>query len=246
MKFFSNFKVKKYLIGIALVLVILVLSLSFFLKPAKATELEFAKIAENKNITLENKEKEWIIRPTKSTANLVFITGGLVEEKAYLYKLSLLSIATETTIYVPKILFNLAFFDQGAISRVVKNYSLANYSVAGHSLGGVVACYYVRDNQNDPELKGLILMASYCDKEIPDYKGYIISIQGTQDGVVQKSKKDEADKKLPSQAKILSIEGANHASFGNYGSQKGDNQATISDQEALDKIITLIYKNKNL
>ena len=37
--------------------------------------------------------------------------------------------------------------------------------------------------------------------------------------------------KIPENAKFVAIEGGNHAQFGSYGAQKGDGDATISENE---------------
>jgi len=38
----------------------------------------------------------------------------------------------------------------------------------------------------------------------------------------------------------MTIEGGNHAQFGSYGPQPGDNEATISAQEQLDQTVEAI------
>ena len=44
----------------------------------------------------------------------------------------------------------------------------------------------------------------------------------------------ESKDKLPSDTTYVEIEGGNHAQFGDYGKQKGDNDAIISEKEQLD------------
>jgi hypothetical protein len=45
---------------------------------------------------------------------------------------------------------------------------------------------------------------------------------------------------LPKDTQYVSIEGGNHAGFGNYGVQKGDNKATISNEQQQTEISQLI------
>ena len=45
---------------------------------------------------------------------------------------------------------------------------------------------------------------------------------------------------LPKDTQYVSIEGGNHAGFGNYGVQKGDSKATISNEQQQTEISQLI------
>jgi Alpha/beta hydrolase family len=233
------FKPKFYKILVTGLLVITTLATSFtyYIQPSRANTLEFDLVAANPKLDLIEKTSEWIIKPKNQEINgqvksLIFITGGKVEEKAYLHNLSLVSERTGMIIYVPKILFNLAFFDVGASDRIVDKYQLKQYYVAGHSLGGVVACLNVKSNQSKEELKGLILMASYCDQEISEFKGGIMSLVGSDDGVINSSQKILKDQSLPKQRQLVQIQGMNHGQFGSYGKQAGDKEPAISNVEA--------------
>lgn len=69
-------------------------------------------------------------------------------------------------------------------------------------------------------------MIALSDRTLP-----VLKIYGSEDGVA-----DEADilanrGNLPATAEVVRIAGANHAQFGYYGFQFGDNRATISRAE---------------
>jgi len=81
-----------------------------------------------------------------------------------------------------------------------------------------------------PPVKGLVLWASYpaSSDDLSKQDITVVSIYGTRDGLV--SSKNIADSRalLPPNTMWVPIEGGNHAQMGWYGSQSGDNDATIS------------------
>jgi hypothetical protein len=56
----------------------------------------------------------------------------------------------------------------------------------------------------------------------------VVTIHGTNDGLVSDAQIQDSLKLLPSTTTRLEIAGGNHAQFGYYGDQQGDNPATIS------------------
>ncbi|NNJ31695.1 alpha/beta hydrolase [Lacrimispora defluvii] len=73
----------------------------------------------------------------------------------------------------------------------------------------------------------------------------VLVLYGTMDGVLSREK-------IKGAADVIPIEGGNHAGFGNYGSQKGDGVALISEKDqqeittdAILKFITLKEKEKS-
>ena len=64
----------------------------------------------------------------------------------------------------------------------------------------------------------------------------MLSISGSEDGLSTPGKIEGAAHLLPADASFVEIEGANHASFGDYGVQPGDGVATAPDHEVRDEI----------
>jgi len=56
----------------------------------------------------------------------------------------------------------------------------------------------------------------------------VMSISGTRDGLSTPEKVEASKRNLPKGTEYVAIEGGNHAQFGDYGSQSGDNKADIS------------------
>lgn len=78
---------------------------------------------------------------------------------------------------------------------------------------------------------------SLAEAEIP-----ILKIYGSKDGVAGERAIFENKEKLPNSAKFSKIEGANHAQFGYYGFQLGDDKANISREQQQKETLVEILK----
>jgi hypothetical protein len=62
----------------------------------------------------------------------------------------------------------------------------------------------------------------------------VVSVYGTEDGVASAADVLAAAERLPADTRWVPVEGGNHAQFGWYGPQAGDNAASVghADQQA--------------
>ena len=168
-----------------------------------------------------------------SGTGLVFIPGAKVDPYAYMYKLAGIVERTGATIVITKPTLNLAFFDQRPLTTFTADApGVERWFVGGHSLGGVRACML----SDDPAVTGLILFGSYCANDLADSGLEVLSISGSRDGLTTPEKIADARPLLPTDATFVEIEGLNHAGFGDYGTQPGDNSATIPTDQQRDEI----------
>jgi pimeloyl-ACP methyl ester carboxylesterase len=125
---------------------------------------------------------------------------------------------------------NLAFFDINAAAPVLAEHpEIKHWVVSGHSLGGVAASIFAKDHLN--QLDGLVFFASYpADDSLKNADIKVLSIYGTKD-MAGMEKFDETKALLSTDTQYVVIDGGNHAQFGSYGFQPGDNAATISAEE---------------
>lgn len=164
---------------------------------------------------------------------LVFIPGAKVDPYAYLGVLSGVVAQEGLTVVITKPTLNLAFFDQRPLSTFTAAApDVEDWYVGGHSLGGVRACQLAGDADQSPAVRGLVLFGSYCANDLSGSDLSVLSIAGTEDGLSTPDKIAGARHLLPADATMVSIAGANHASFGDYGLQPGDGTATIDHTEA--------------
>lgn len=161
--------------------------------------------------------------PGNDTA-LIFYPGGKVEYTSYLPMLTEIS-SRGIDCYLVKMPLNIAFFGTNSADKIMSNSSYDHYFIAGHSLGGVSASSYVnKTNRTD----GLILLAAYPAKEI--HKP-VLSIYGSNDGALNVEKYNGAKPLIKGNFTEYIINGANHAQFGDYGNQKGDNPSGITSKD---------------
>ena len=188
-------------------------------------------------------ESQYILLPSKTQTDtaLIFYPGGKVEAAAYYPLLSKISDQGITCILV-KMPFHLAVFNPAAADKIMKEIpDIKNWYIGGHSLGGAMASSYMASHPDS--LNGLILLGAYPYGDIDTQKALVL--YGTMDGVLSREK-------IKGAADVIPIEGGNHAGFGNYGSQKGDGIALISEEDqqeistdAILKFITQKQKEKS-
>ena len=176
------------------------------------------------------------------TAGLILYPGGRVQAGAY----APLALSVAENGYYSAIVYaplNLAFFNVNAAQAVIDAHpEIDTWVVGGHSLGGVAASLFAESND---AVDGLVLMASYpANGNLASRTDLsVVSIYGTQDGLASEASVQESASSLPAATDFVLIEGGNHAQFGYYGEQDGDNPATISraDQQAqtVDAILEL-------
>jgi len=186
-------------------------------------------------VEVTSTEHSVVIAPAgvASGTGLVFIPGAKVDPYAYMYKLAGIVERTGATIVITKPTLNLAFFDQRPLTTFTADApGVDRWFVGGHSLGGVRACMLA----DDPAVTGLILFGSYCANDLADSGLEVLSISGSRDGLTTPEKIADARPLLPTDATFVEIEGLNHAGFGDYGTQPGDNSATIPTDQQRDEI----------
>ena len=170
----------------------------------------------------------------------VFYPGGKVQYNAYeplLAKLAEKGIAC----FLVKMPFNLAVFNINGAEEILNQFpEIENWFIGGHSLGGSMAASFLGKNQFD--IKGLILLASYSTVDFSEVDIKLLSIFGSEDGVLNLEKYTENKSHFSKNAKEVVIEGGNHAGFGFYGPQKKDGKASISSINQIEQTARLILE----
>ena len=163
---------------------------------------------------------------------LIIYPGGLVDADAYIPLAVKIAEVANIAVFITKMPFNLAVLDSNGADKILKEYNyIDKWYISGHSLGGAMATSYIYDN---PDIfSGLILLAAYpLDKKpLTDVDIKVISIKGSLDGLVDNMDIEHSKSNLPPGSIFIEIDGGNHAQFGSYGKQKGDNDSAISENE---------------
>lgn len=169
---------------------------------------------------------------------LIFYPGARVDETAYaplLHKLA----EGGLDVCLVKMPLHFALFGMNKADQVMERYSYDTWYIGGHSLGGAMAARYASNHRDT--LKGLVLLAAYTVDEIGDGQKVLL-IRGSNDTVLNLKKYEEGRKLIPESAQELVIQGGNHAQFGDYGTQSGDGEATISAEEQQKQTADFILK----
>ena len=174
----------------------------------------------------------WFI-PDQPTAGLIFYPGGKVEHTAYA---PLMRACAEQGILcaLVKMPGNLAVLDAGAADGLRQAHpEVSDWYIAGHSLGGAMAASYAADHSED--FSGLILLAAYSTKDLTQTPLRVLSVYGSEDGVMNRTSYEKNRANLPADTTDLILDGGCHAQFGCYGAQDGDGTPTISAAEQISR-----------
>ena len=198
---------------------------------------EYLQTKDSVSVT-EMPEGLYLDGPGNETA-LIFYPGAKVEYTAYLPLLSELA-DQGIDCFLIKMPCNLAFFGQNKAKKIMDSYEYDHWYLSGHSLGGAMAASYASGHLES--LNGLVLLAAYPTKSLKSDSFSVLSLYGSEDGVLNMEKMEEGKAYMPVDYAEVCIEGGNHAQFGNYGEQKGDHAADISREEQQAQTVEAILK----
>ncbi|GAA6755665.1 carboxymethylenebutenolidase [Thermus sp. 2.9] len=196
-----------------------VVGLSFyFLRPLKAEPWVRGAL---KGTGLEVKEAPYGLElaPQKPKALLAFYPGARVEPLAYAPVLAPVAQAGYLVVLL-KVPSGIALLAKERALEAKAAHPNLPLVVGGHSLGGVAAAELAAR-----EKLPLLLFASYPEADLSGESLPTLALFGTEDGLLPPLKAREKAKKLPKTARVVFLEGLNHAGFGAYGAQRGDNPA---------------------
>ena len=177
-------------------------------------------------------QEPWISFAPASGAQptgFIFYPGGRVDPRAYAPAARAIAEQGYPAFIVPMPL-NLAVLGSDRAADVIAAHpEIERWVIGGHSLGGAMAATFI--DQHPDAVDGLVLWAAFppSSNDLSDLAGLAAaSIYGTLDGLATPAEVRAGAALLPAGAQFVPIDGGNHAQFGWYGDQPGDNPATIS------------------
>lgn len=222
------------LIILSLIIITLIFLASFFMTSYSPTTEAMANLQDSASVDVtEDKFITFTPENTEATTGLIIYPGAKVEPEAYAPLANKIAQSGYEVIITPMPL-NFAIFNANAADEVISKFpNIKNWAIAGHSLGGVMAAKYASGNDT---ISGVIFYASYPQgDELKNSNIEVTSIYGSNDGVVDLEKIAQSKDLLPTSTSFVKIEGGNHAQFGSYGEQSGDNPADISADEQINE-----------
>lgn len=193
----------------------------------------------NTTVTVTKIKEGLYLNGSGEDTAVIFYPGAKVEYTAYLPLLSRLA-EQGIDCFLVKMPCNLAFLGQNKAEKIIESYDYEHWYLSGHSLGGAMASSYA--SRHLENLNGLVLLAAYPTKSLKSDSFSVISIYGSEDGILNKKKVEAGRKLMPQNYTEICIEGGNHAQFGNYGKQDGDHNADISREEQQDQTVTAVLQ----
>jgi hypothetical protein len=208
--------------------------------PPEAAPLAAAR--SDTSFTLGESADGVVLTPARPNGTgLVYLAGARVDPAAYADKLSGIAEAG-VTVVIARPTLNFAIFELRPLATfegLAAGSGVTSWYVGGHSLGGVRACQYAADAPTGT-IAGVILFGSYCAADLSSSDLPVLTLSATRDGLSTPAKIEAAAHLLPSGAQLVALPGADHAQFGDYGVQPGDNPATASNAQAKQQITTAV------
>ena len=221
----------RYLLAAACILLLLAAAafLIWALTPSRADEVALEAMRSGAGVTVAEGREGIVFMPaTMPDAGIVLYPGGRVEAAAYAPLARLIAEEGFLVIVQPMPL-NLAVFGIGRAQQAIETFpAIDAWAVGGHSLGGSMAAEFAA--REPDQVDGLVLLASYpaSSIDLTDSGIDVISVWGSNDGLVTEEDVEDSRLRLPASAEMLVIDGGNHAGFGSYGAQSGDGESTLA------------------
>jgi pimeloyl-ACP methyl ester carboxylesterase len=169
----------------------------------------------------------------------IFLPGGLVQPEAYAPMVRAIA-DRGYTVFIVKLPFGSAPFDSQEASVMEQtlaimdtNDSIQYWAVGGHSRGAAIAARFAYSYGD--QFDGLVLIGTSHPKEeafdLSHTTLAVTKIHASNDGLASVEEVQANAMYLPADTNWVLIDGGNHAQFGYYGAQLGDNAATISREQ---------------
>ncbi len=184
----------------------------------------------------------YVFKPSgqEPTIGFIFYGGSQVDPRGYAP--SAYDIAAAGYLVVPVAMpRDMALLAPGRADTVVEAFdTIETWAIGGHSMGGIAACKYAKDNPG--AVDAVILWASKPTEQnrLDTADITALSIYAANDGIYPKDVIDESKAHLPPDTVYTEIIGGNHFQFGWYldDHQPIDGDAEISREEQTAEIVT--------
>jgi dienelactone hydrolase len=233
---------RRYKILIVVLVVVLVILSAFVIwaeTPPSPMQQAYDAVKSDANVTVSH--GQWLVfepKATNYTTGFIFYPGGRVNYLSYAPYAH--AIASEGyLVVIPEMPLNLAVFGVNIANDVINSYpQVSAWAIGGHSLGGSMATQFAYDNPS--KIEGVVLLAAYPPSgvNLSTSNLLVTTLHGTNDGLVSETQIDDSLNLLPPSTVRVEISGGNHAFFGWYGNQAGDNAATISRELQQNQTVT--------
>ncbi|MGM2839534.1 alpha/beta hydrolase [Bacillus cereus group sp. Bce002] len=210
-------------------------SISFFVW----SQFSYKPTKEALSLIEDKKDEDYIVFGEKDAKiGVVFYQGAKVEAEAYSYLGEALAKGGHFVV-MPKLPLNLAILEINEVDSVIEKYpEVQKWYVAGHSMGGAMISKYAF--QHEDKVDGIIFLGSYPAEDFSTKSIPMLSIYGEVDALATVEKIENNKKFMSKNTTMHMIKGGNHAHFGMYGEQKGDNASLITSKAQQDETVKVM------
>jgi len=226
---------------VTLLAVLLLIGAVYFQSTAYPPLDEVSSLLESHpDVSLARDRISFMSEQNITDVGLIIYPGGNVDFRAYAPFAARIS-AEGYPVFIQKMPLNLAVFGINHGLHIIRDHpEIQQWVLAGHSLGGAMGARFVL---NHPDaFSGIVFLASYPDVDLRTTSLEVISLYGDRDGIINRQRLDSSLLLLPADAEVREIPGANHAGFGHYGPQRGDQDAVITREEQQNMTATTIVQ----
>lgn len=215
-----------------------ILFLLWMINSFRAQGYDTAVLESDQLITVEETNRFIHFQPNGDSqpSGLIFFPGGMVQPEAYATMSRAIS-EQGFDVFIIKLPFGSAPLESQetsvmelALQIMDANGSIPHWVVGGHSRGAAIASRFALSYGGS--FDGLVLIGTSHPKEgafdLSNTTLAVTKIYATNDGLASMEEVEANAQYLPADTTWVLIDGGNHSQFGYYGSQLGDNPATIS------------------
>lgn len=201
-----------------------------------------AALSNNDAVTVQR--DEWVAfqpREIDASTGVIFYPGGKADPMAYAPILSRIAAEGYLVVLTPMPL-NLAILAPDRAESVIARYpAIKRWTIAGHSLGGVLACAFASEHRE--QLAGLVLWASY-PAPMDDLSGSALpalSIYATRDELTRPDDIERSRARLPGATTYVEITGGDHWNFGHFTIDRSTASMSREEQQTMILDATLAF-----
>lgn len=218
-----------------------VLFMLWMLNSFRAQGFDRAVLESDEIVSVEETNQFLHFQPQENQqpSGFIFFPGGMVAPEAYAPMSRAIS-DQGFNVFIVRLPFGsapLASQEASVMEQALQimdaNDTIQNWVVGGHSRGAAIASRFAY--LHGESFDGLILIGTSHPKEeafdLSSTTLAVTKIYATNDGLASMEEVEANAQYLPDSTTWVQIEGGNHSQFGYYGSQLGDNSATISREQ---------------
>ena len=233
---------RSILLGLLILLVVAVAGFAIWgLTPSQPMPEALAAMQSDSVVKVEN--AGWLeFSPTAlpPTTGFIFYPGGHVDYRAYAPLARAIAERGYLVALQPMPL-SLAVLSPSAAKAVIAAHpEITAWAIGGHSLGGAMAANFAWSSPG--AVQGLVLLGAYPaeNNNLSHASISVLSISANRDGLATPAKIAASRDLLPAGTIWVTVAGGNHAQFGWYGDQPGDNPAEISRGEQQNQVVNAV------